>query len=183
MKCKILYLPVCFLFLNIYLCPVAAADSSGKFYTGFNYSTTKYKDQNLPKFETAVGVFRIGKFFEDYLAIEGRVGFGLEEDSDFVIVNDVKFEVDSLYGAYVLVQPDLVDGFSFYGIAGFSVVDVSLENADAVGLSTSNDETGLSLGVGVDLGKSERIKINLEYMIYLDEDDFDFEAISLGVRF
>ena len=183
MKGQSLILPVSVLILGFFYGPSALAGTDGDFYTGIQYSTTKYEDDDLPEFETGAGIFRFGKFYEDYLAFEGRAGVGLEDDSKFIISTDVEFEVDSLYGVYVIAQPDLNDWLSFYGIAGFSVVDVSLANADALGLSTSADESGLSYGVGVDLGKSERIKINIEYMIYLSEDDFEFEAVSLGVRF
>ena len=66
----------------------------------------------------------------------------------------------------------VISDASFYGVIGFSQGEIE---GSAFGITVSEDESGLSYGFGVNI-KS----FNIEYMSYLDEDDFDATAISLG---
>jgi hypothetical protein len=85
---------------------------------------------------------------------------------------EVEIEVNYLVGIYGVLHSDTEAKATFYGLIG--VTQGELE-ASAFGESFDEDDTGLSYGVGVNIGY-----FNLEYMSYLDEDDYSVTAISAG---
>ena len=156
--------------------PVYAA-GEGTNYFGVGYALVTYDEEGFDDAEpTALGV-KVGHFLNDNVAIEGRIGFGLQDDEvevdlGFLGTVDVEIEVENLFGIYAAVHSSSSSDTSFYGIFGFSQGELE---ASALGIDVSEDESGFSYGFGLNIKK-----FNIEYMSYLDEDDFEVTAISLG---
>ena len=152
----------------------AQAAKTGDSYFGVQYALTEV-DLNvsgLDEFEpTALGV-RVGHFVNNNVAIEGRLGIGLQDDDQTVGPFDVEFDIDRIFGIYAVFQTSGSDSADFYGIVGFSDAEGELS---VNGVSDSDSESGLSYGFGLNVGG-----FNAEYMIYLDEDDIEVSAFSLG---
>lgn len=155
----------------------AHAAEEGDLYGGLQYAMITYDEEGFADVEPTALVGRIGRFVNHNLAIEGRLAVGLQDDDiDITIPGfgtfEAEVEVDNLYGFYVVLHSDTRKKNSFYGILGVSEgeLEVSID-----GFSVDGDESGLSYGVGVNIGN-----INIEYMSYLDEDDFEATALSLG---
>ena len=154
----------------------AFAASEGDTYGGLQYSQVTYDEDDFDKAKPTALVGKLGQFVSESVAIEGRLGFGVSDDEIDVDVGpfdvEVEIEVNYLVGIYGVLHSDTEAKVTFYGLVG--VTQVELE-ASAFGESFEEDDTGLSYGLGVNIGH-----FNLEYMSYLDEDDYSVTAISVG---
>ena len=154
-----------------YSSPSIAA-SKGESYGGLQYALVTYDEDGFDEVEPTALVGRYGHFVSDYVAIEGRIGFGLQDDTVDAGAFDIDIEVDSLYGVYGVFHTSSSSDTNFYGVLGFTRGELE---GSAFGLTVSEDDSGLSYGFGVNIKW-----FNIEYMHYLDDDDWDATAISLG---
>ena len=148
------------------------AAGQGEKYGGLQYALVTYDEEGLDDVEPTALVGKLGVFVNDNVAIEGRIGFGLQDDTVDIGPFEVDFEVDSLLGIYGVLYSSMESDTAFYGVLGYTQGELE---GSAFGVTVSEDESGLSYGFGVNFGA-----FNLEYMSYLDEDDFEATAISLG---
>ena len=161
-------------------CPchgVAYAAQEGDRYFGFQYAMVDVDVDDFDEdFEPSAAVFRIGQYMTPDISIEGRFGIGLQDDSVDVEVffTDVEIEVDikHIMGVYAVLHGG-TDDARFYGLVGLTRAksEASVENFD----DEDETESGLSFGFGMNISN-----FNIEYMRYLNEDEFDAIAISLG---
>jgi hypothetical protein len=175
-----------FLFL-LFLLPLTSqaeifAESSGisgNRYFGINLSALRYQEGDADAHEPAIGA-RYGYSFSDYLAVEGHVAAGLEND---VIQDDnVVVGVDYLAGIYVRGNLFLWDPRArLYGLIGITHGKITIE---AFNVEDKTTDTELSFGVGFELYGDSRNALNIEAMRYLDgeKDDASYEvdAFTLG---
>lgn len=80
--------------------------------------------------------------------------------------------VAPLFGTYGVFRTSSNHDGSTYVAMGFILDELTLDEA---GRSDSRDDKGLSYGFGID-----NSSFNIEYMMYLDEENYDVSAISLG---
>lgn len=160
-----------------------AASAANETYFGVQYAMIEEDEFDL---EPTAAVFRVGSMSDQGIGFEGRLGMGISSDDRDVTIPilgevDVELEVDTVLGLY-LVAEGAAGPASIYGIVGYTKVDYTIES-DAADVDESDDESGLSYGFGANFGSSNKLRFNIEYMQYLDEDDVDASAISLGVLF
>lgn len=157
----------------------AAADptSAGTAYFGGQYAMVTYDEDNLPEAEPSVIVGRAGLFITDNVSVEGRFGFGLEDDTISALGVDVDAEIDNFFGGYVNGHLPLADQASLYGVIGFTRAKGTASTAD---ISLSDTDSGISWGAGFNFYATEQLGLNLEYMQYLDESGYDVSAIAFG---
>ncbi len=151
---------------------ISFAASEGDTYGGLQYALVTYDEDGFDEAEPTALVGRYGQFVNDSVSIEGRIGFGLSDDSVDVGAFDIDIEVNHLFGIYGVFHANSNSDTSVYGVLGFTQGELE---GSAMGISVSEDDSGLSYGFGVNI-KS----FNIEYMSYIDEDDYDVTAISLG---
>ena len=156
--------------LALFYSSISFAASEGDSYGGFQYGLVTYSENGFPDAEPTALVGRYGTFVNDNVAVEGRFGFGLQDDTVFGI--DV--EVDTFFGIYGVFHASSNSDTSFYGVLGFTKGELTFS---VPGFSISEDDSGLSYGFGVDINS-----FNIEYMLYMDETDFDVSAISFGYK-
>ena len=165
---------------------VAAADHNGT-YVGVQYAMVEDEDLDL---EPTAGVIRVGTSADEGYGYEFRIGTGLSDDGltetlPFPFgVTSADLEIDYIFGVYLLAEAPVGAG-SIYGILGFTQAEFTLEvDSQFLGPgSASEDESDISFGFGANFGVSDKVKINIEFMQYLDKDDADASAISLGLLF
>jgi len=143
-------------------------------YWGAQYALVTYDESGFDEAEPTALVLRLGRFVTENISVEGRLGFGLQDDEIDVGPFDVEIEVDKLYGIYGLFHTSGSDDTNVYGVLGFTKGELE---ATALGVTFEGDDSGLSYGIGANYRG-----FNIEYMSYLDEDDYDVTAISLGYR-
>ena len=164
------------------------ADPDGENYSGVQYSIGQYNEDGLsPTFNPTVLVGRFGHYFHPNFSIEGRLGLGLHDDTQFVPElgsgRDGTLELDSIIGVYGAGHFNLTGSFSIYGVVGVSSVKGTASVPGISTLESSETNSGVSYGVGANIGVSSNIDLNIEYMQYLDKPDFDVGAIGMGVTF
>lgn len=104
-----------------------------------------------------------GLKFNDYFAVEGHLGGG---------GSDGGAELDSLAGLYAKGILPVSREFRLYGLAGMTDVDFDVDS-----------ESGFSYGAGAEFDVAPNLALGAGYMRYLDVDQYDFDAASVGVRY
>lgn len=183
MKNKLVYLTLaCSLLLFNH---PAISQPYGDYYAGAQYAQGDYNDDRLSaNFEPSMVVGRFGKFFNPNVALEARLGLGLDEDTQFIpeLGLDGKLELNALIGIYLTGHFNLTASSSLYAIVGSSraEAEASAPAFPAV-VGSTETESDLSYGVGANIGILNNIALNIEYMQYLDADHFDLSAVAVGV--
>lgn len=165
------------------------ADPDDENYFGVQYGIGQYNEDSISQtFNPTVLVGRFGHYFHPNFSIEGRLGLGLQDDTQFlpelgVSGLDTTLELDYILGVYGTGHLNLTDSFSIYGVLGVSRVKGTASLPGIPALESTEANSGISYGVGVDIGVGNDIALNIEYMQYLDKPDYDFGTIGLGVVF
>ena len=132
---------------------------------------------------TSLGL-RIGHFLMRDVAIEGRLAFGVGDDS--ARTNDTRqtTELDHLFGVYGVAHLPMHGRISPYALAGYTSARASWEVSDPFGTqSGSESKGGFSWGAGVGLKLEPQFSVNFEYIQYLKGSDYDLSAVSIGANF
>ena len=153
----------------------SVANAQDDTYGGIQFAMGTYSEDGFPDTNPNAIVGRFGKRIEDDFFIEGRFGFGIGDDTVNYLGVDVSIEIDTLIGVYAVKQIETGNNSSVYGILGFTQGELT---ASALGVSVSDDDNGLSFGVGATFSN-----INIEFMQYMNKSDFDISAISVGIMF
>ena len=101
--------------------------------------------------------------FNEYFAVEGHLGGGGSDGS---------VELDSLVGLYAKGILPVSQEFRLYGLAGMTDVDFDVDS-----------ESGFSYGAGAEFDVAPNLALGADYMRYLDEDQYTFDAASVGLRY
>ena len=151
----------------------AFAFEQGDTYVGLQLGLSTAEPDETDEIENPVGLFRIGIFATPALAIEGRYGASIDDDS----VDGVDYDIDRIAGVYALYHFHFGENesSSFYGLFGYSEVDVK---GDAPGDSINVKEEEVSYGIGLEIKG-----FNLEFVQYIDNSDLDASAVSFGYNY
>ena len=171
--------------------PAASAYSQAEenLYLGLQYAVAEYNENGIsPTFNPAALVGRVGYFLHPSFSVEGRFGFGLSDDTNFVPEFgvggiDATLELDSIFGLYGTGHIKLGQSSSIYGILGVSSVKATASVPAFPAARLAEDESSVSYGVGAEVGLGKNIGLNIEYLRYLDKSDFELDAIAAGVVF
>jgi len=160
----------------------AFAAQPGSTYGGIQFATFKYTEDGIdPEYNPTGLIGRFGKNINESFSIEGRLGIGLSDDTNQIFGIDATLELDTLIGVYGLGHVMVNESSSVYGLIGFTQAEATVSAPGFI--SSSDDESGLSLGIGADIGTGNNVAFNIEFIQYLSKSDFDLNAISLGVKF
>ncbi|KGE76882.1 porin family protein [Halomonas sp. ND22Bw] len=107
---------------------------------------------------------RAGVAFNDYFALEGHLGTG---------GSDGGLELDYLAGGYAKGMLPITPRFKLYGLLG--ATEVEFDGAES--------ESGVSYGGGASYALMPNLSLGADYMRYLDESHYDFDAVSLGATY
>jgi hypothetical protein len=165
------------------------AATEGSSYIGVQYGYGDYDEEGISETLNPTALIgRFGYFFHPNFSVEGRLGFGLQDDTQFVSnvgLNgvDVRLDIDHVVGLYGTGHINLTDAISFYGVLGASSVKATASIPSFPALTVTDDESSVSYGVGANVGIGKSIALNVEYMRYLDKSSYDFDMIGLGATF
>ena len=157
---------ICYTYFN-----VAQAEDRNT-YIGIQYGSadTSFGDDSS-EVDLDFLTLQLGVWVNDNVSIEVRMGTGNGDES----VDSGDLEIESIGGLYGTYHWNLGNHASIYGIAGWS--DISLKKSGDGG-SIKADENGLSYGVGMKFSI-----LSVEYMRYLDTDDIEAGAVSVGLHY
>lgn len=164
------------------------ADSVDENYFGIQYGIAQYNEDGISQeFNPTMLIGRFGHYFHPNFSLEGRLGLGLQDDTQFLPELggglDATLELDYILGVYGKGSLNLTDSFSIYGVLGASEVKGTASLPGIPGIKGNESNSGVSYGIGADLGIGHNIALNLDYMQYLDKPDFDIGVIGLGIVF
>ena len=178
----------------------AEADKTDISYVGGVYTMLTVSPEGLPDFDlSALGV-RGGHYINKYFSVEGRLAFGVGDDSLSVIGDlglgfgpetlTLAFDLDYSLGVYAVGHIPLTEQFQLYGLVGLTKQEITLE-ACAASIGCDSDGIGdsdLSFGVGAEFDVTRNLSLGLEYISYLTDGDiygvkYDTDGIGLTVNY
>ena len=151
----------------LYNSPSFAA-GRGESYGGLQYAFVNVDFDGIGDVDPTALVGKLGHFFNDNIAIEGRLGTGLQDDD----ILGVDVDIESLIGVYGVFHVSSSSETTFYGVLGYTDAEADFSGP---GGSAEGDESSFSFGFGANISL-----LNIEYMSYIDEDDTEATAISIG---
>jgi outer membrane immunogenic protein len=164
------------------------AGTEGENYVGAQYAVSYYNEDGISKeFNPTLAIGRFGHFFTPNFSIEGRLGFGLQDDTQFLPEfgsgYDATLELDRLFGLYATGHINITESSSIYGVLGASKVKGTASVPSFPSLESTEDNSSVSYGVGADIGIGSTVALNIEYIRYLDKSEFDLDAVAVGAIF
>ena len=163
------------------------AGTAGENYFGLQYGYGNYDEEGISEtYEPTLLVGRFGRFLTPNFTIEGRLGTGLDDDTHMLPAfqnRDATLEMDNMFGLYGTGHFNFTESSSIYGVLGFSQVKGTASMPDFPGLEPTENNSSVSYGIGADIGIGSSWALNIEYIQYLDQDDFDFGVASAGASF
>ena len=185
MKTKLMYMALAGTLTFTATTGIAATE--GGSYVGVQYGIGNYDEDGVDEtFNPTALIGRFGYFFHPNFSVEGRLGFGLQDDTQSVPAFggiDATLDIDHVVGLYGTGHINLTESISFYGVLGASSVEATASVPSLPGIEVSDDESSVSYGVGADFGIGKNIALNIEYMRYLDKSSYDLDMIGLGASY
>ena len=142
---------------------------------------------------------KIGKFINENISAELRVGLGIGDDSaditttieedkntahrgETVTYPKRTRELKHFYGGYIRAGASVNESFYPYLIGGYTSAKFEWEFERPVeGFDVeSHSESSFSWGVGADIYGASNAAINIEFMNYLDKDNIKMDGVSIG---
>jgi hypothetical protein len=155
------------------------AETSDSPYMGIQYAIGDIGvAETSETFNPTTLVARVGKYFRNHYAIEGRMAIPLSDDTKTISGTNTTVGLFSLLGVYGTAHLNLWKRNSVYGIAGLSLVKGKVESSNT---NVSDSDIGISYGIGADIGIGKTV-LNIEYISYSDETNFDLNALGLGLK-
>ena len=168
---------------TISISSIVFAGQPDSLYGGIQYTAFDYNEDGISgNFKPTGLIGRLGKTFNENVSVEGRFGTGVSEGTNPVFGIEGTLDFDTIIGVYGIGQITLSKSSSAYALIGYTRVDATV-TVPTLLPTESVDESGLSLGVGADIGLSNNVSLNIEYVQYLSKSDFDLDAFALGVKF
>lgn len=139
-------------------------------YGGVGVAEVEFKPDRGPSFRPTGLTGFVGKEINPNFAAELRLSAGIGSDSNV--------EVDHVFGAYARGILPLARDVSLYGLLG-----VSRARLDFTGGGGSVTDTGLSYGVGAEVGVGKSVAIGLEWASLLRPSGYELNALTVMARF
>lgn len=173
----------------------AANANVENFYVGGQYNKTTLKEKESG-FSGSVDFGSLtalaGYQFNDYLAVEARLGTGVKDKSS----NDDGYKESLGVGLQTMLLAkahyNLSDEFALFAVAGYSKTEIEYKESEpGFSFSETDSLNGLALGIGGEFKFANNFGVHLEYIMLPDktfrEDGYSlkFEAnnLSLGVNY
>jgi len=172
-----------------------AADKTGTTYVGAGYTMLTVSPEGGPDFDLSSLGVRGGYYFNKYFSVEGRLAFGVGDDSmddSYVdpifglVTGTVTISLDYSLGVYAVGHIPLTEQFQLYGLVGLTQHSVTVDACvNILGCaSDSYDDNDLSFGVGAEFDMTKNLSLGVEYVSYFTDGDIEglkYDADGLGI--
>ncbi|WP_372777855.1 porin family protein [Litorivivens sp.] len=159
---------LCFAAAGLIAAGASAQQSQPQLYGSASYGLLETEvgstDFDTPTLNLAFG----GKFNPNF-ALEGRLGFGVGDDSK----NGVEVEIEDYIGIYAKPILPVSDVISVYGLLGLAETTVDTNFGD-------DDDDDISYGIGISARLNNGIDLFGEYISLYDDDNVEIGGINLG---
>ncbi|MCP4331902.1 MAG: hypothetical protein GY785_04545 [Gammaproteobacteria bacterium] len=165
-------IPIVVVIALIYISPSLAADES-LVSDKFKFTLATYHEDG---FDGVMPNTWIGKYIQlknENATIEGvKVEHSLESRKSALGMG-IGLEVAPLFGTYGVFRTSIRNDKSTYIAIGVTIDELSM---DETGVLESRNDGGFSYGFG-----TNNPSYNIEYMMYMDEENYEVSAIGLGL--
>lgn len=172
----------------------AQADMQNLYVGGqYNKTTLKEKDSGYSASVDFASLTALAGYkFNDYIAVEARLGTGVDDKSSRNGSYKESFGVDMQTMLLAKASYNLSQEFALFGVAGYSKTEFEYKESDtSYSFSESDSLNGLALGIGAEFKFANNVAVNLEYVMLPDKTyrdgaySFKLEAnnLSLGVNY
>lgn len=173
----------------------AAHADTQNFYVGGQYNKTTLEEKDSG-YSVSVDFGSLsalaGYQFNDYFAVEARLGTGINDKSFSEDGYKESFGVNLQTMLVAKARYQLSSEFSVFALAGYSKTEFEYkETGPSYSFSEKDSLTGLALGIGGEFRFANNVAVNVEYVILPDETfrdgpySFKLEAnnLSVGVNY
>ena len=156
------------------------------FYAGLQYGASDISIKGVSEdFGPGLIMGRFGKFHNDNFALEARLGFGIGSENQPVTgtADRVILDMGSIAGIYGVGHYNFNSKASIYGLVGVSYAEGNtfIQTPTSRSGATNQKSNGASFGIGADVRVWKNVGLNLEYVSYVSNSDFDVRALGIGV--
>lgn len=163
-----------------------AADSP--WYIGVTMTNGTYTVENVIEADINTFDFRLGREFNDYFSVEGRLGLGFN-DSDVsgceyvegeLVCSQARVRVTEyvgLYGRGYFIPEGM---FRPYAVAGYASGTTAIALNSVSSNETKRTTSGLSYGLGLEVG-GDTFGFTAEYLSLFDKDSESVDGMNFGV--
>ncbi len=172
--------------------PVVEPMEVGDFYVGLSYSCLDSKQTDGDRVNVSINedfeaaMFQAGYSFNEYVAVEGRYWYGLEESAivNGALSSDTGIDI---WGIYVKPMYPVMESVNIYALLGYASTSYSVNN-----VASLDDVDGFSWGFGLEYTFDNNIKLFADYAsIYqddasgfaLNDDSINTYNFGIGYRF
>ena len=146
------------------------AHAGGNHYAGLGIGLFEL-DSGAGKQNTVGGYVQLGHDFLPYLGAEIRIGGSASASNA-----GEKVRLDWMVAHFLKPYIEVMDGFTLYGLGGFSVNHSSIEPTAGTKLKKTN--VSLSFGAGAQAQITDRLAVSVEWVRYAAEADAATRAAS-----
>ncbi|EKE70243.1 porin family protein [Gallaecimonas xiamenensis] len=168
------YLPL--LVASLISVPAMAAQPG--LYGGAHYSAISLDSEDGENFDFGNLGGQLGYQFNDFLALEGRAAFSVQDDN--ISGTSIDVELQNNYGIYLLPQYHFNNVFSVYGLVGWTKAKLKVSG---YGQSASDSDSDMGFGGGLKLAVSDQAHLFLEYAKLMEVEGDDIDAVTFGINF
>ncbi|MCG3727038.1 porin family protein [Vibrio cincinnatiensis] len=149
------------------LLPLSAMADS---YTGLSlaYSDSEYRSSTWQEASPLLAQVQLGYFFSDYFALEGRYATSVKREGGL--------SINGLSSVLFKANIPTSDRLAIYAVAGYSHVRADYHHQ-------TNNDSGISFGVGMHYALSRQSAITAEFVNYLNGDEVHLNTLQLGMQF
>lgn len=120
-----------------------------------------------------------GHQFNDYFALEARMGTGLKSDTVTFNGQPMKVDTNTFMGLYGKALLPLESPITPYIVVGATRGTTTLK---VNGLKDKDSDSDLSYGIGADWAVSQSFSVNIEYMNWFDKNHTEMRGVNLGAK-
>lgn len=164
-------IPIVAVVAFLYSSPSLAADE-GLASDRFQYTLATYHENGFDGVKPNAWVGKYGQLKNENVTIEETTVGDSPDHRRSVLETGIGQEVASLFGTYGVFRTSIKNDKSTYVAIGIIVDELTM---DETGTLDSRNDSGLSYGFGVN-----NSSYDIEYMMYMDEENDGVSAISLG---
>jgi len=149
-------------------------------YAGVDYQMGIHERSGGEEANPTAVRLRAGTELSPYFSVEAHAAFGTASDAIDLPGVTLDVELQALYAVFLRPQLPLGDVGSLYALLGYSYADLEATSSnELVTPSTSGFQKKGSFGVGADLKVYKNVRLNVDYVEYID----GYKAVSGGLRF
>ncbi len=175
--------------------PIVPVIGPKNMYVGLDALCGRFETESGSCYCLGAVAAKIGYEFNKYIAVEGRVGYGIGS-ADFDAGGESKMKEN--YGLYLKPQLPISESLSLFGLAGYAKAKVESAGTGSIGLTGVVDEASPSFGLGLEYDVSESWSVLVEAVRLLhsvegtfvngsgttvNEDDLNLDTFGFGVNY